>query len=67
MADIISQIDSFENLEVLKLSGNSYGKDAAKAIGNALTKHGGLKRALWSDMFVSRLKNEIPEALVCII
>lgn len=66
VAEIVAQIDSANNLEILKLSGNSYGKDAAKAIGRALSKHKDLKKALWSDMFVSRLKTEIPDALVSV-
>lgn len=66
VADIVEQINQLENLVALKLSGNSYSEKAAEAIGNALTKHNLLQRALWSDMFVSRLKTEIPQALTCL-
>ncbi len=62
--DIITEIESSVDLEVLNLSGNSYGTDAAKAIGRVLSKHRTLRRTIWSDMFVSRLKDEIPLALV---
>ena len=49
---------------MLKLSGNSFGEEAMKAIGECLANKPQLTRALWSDMFVSRLKTEIPPALV---
>lgn len=49
---------------MLQLSGNSFGVEASKAIGDALAKKPHLSRALWSDMFVSRLKSEIPSAMV---
>ena len=67
MAEIVAQIDDSVGLEVVKLSGNSYGIEGAKAIGMAMQKHSKIKRALWSDMFVSRLKDEIPIALVTTI
>ena len=53
-----------EGLAVLRLSGNSMGVKAAHAIAGALASRPSLRRALWSDMFVSRLKSEIPPALV---
>ena len=53
-----------EGLAVLRLSGNSMGVRAAQAIAGALALRPSLRRALWSDMFVSRLKSEIPPALV---
>lgn len=39
------------------------GVDAAAAIGKALEKHPEFHEALWKNMFTSRLKTEIPEAL----
>lgn len=39
------------------------GVDAAAAIGRALEKHPEFCKALWKNMFTSRLKTEIPEAL----
>lgn len=47
----------------LKLDGNTLGVDAAAAIGKALEKHPEFRKALWKNMFTSRLKTEIPEAL----
>lgn len=35
-----------------------------RAIGESLANKPQLSRALWSDMFVSRLKTELPPALV---
>lgn len=64
VADIVKQIEECEGLTTLQLSGNSFGVDAMKAIGEALVKKPELTKALWSDMFVSRLKSEIPQALV---
>ena len=61
---ILQQIEDCQNLSTLKLSGNSFGIEAAKAIGEKLAEKPTLQRALWSDMFVSRVKTEIPPALV---
>ena len=47
----------------LKLEGNTLGVEAAAAIGKALEKHPEFRKALWKNMFTSRLKTEIPEAL----
>lgn len=64
VADIVRQIEECEGLTTLQLSGNSFGVEATKAIAEALSKKPHFSRALWSDMFVSRLKSEIPQALV---
>lgn len=64
MAEIVKSIEECEGLTALKLSGNSFGEDAMKAIGECLASKLKLSRALWSDMFVSRLKTELPPALV---
>lgn len=64
VADIVRQIEECEGLTTLQLSGNSFGVEATKAIGEALAKKRHFSRALWSDVFVSRLKSEIPQALV---
>ncbi|KAI0234623.1 Ran GTPase-activating protein 1 [Lamellibrachia satsuma] len=60
---ITQKIDSCPNLNALRLEGNTLGVEAAKAIGESLTKHPEFERALWSDMFTGRLKSEIPGAL----
>ena len=64
VADIVKQIEECEGLTTLQLSGNSFGVEATKAIGEALAKKPLFTKALWSDMFVSRLKTEIPDSLV---
>ena len=53
-------------MTALSLVGTSVGVDAARAIGEALSNHTELQEALWADMFVSRLKDEIPEALIAL-
>ena len=58
-------IEENEGLTTLRLSGNSMGVQAAQAIAGTLASRSHLRRALWSDMFVGRLRNEIPPALVC--
>lgn len=64
VVDIVKQIKDCEGLTTLQLSGNSFGVEATEAIGECLARKPRLSRALWSDMFVSRLKSEIPPALV---
>ncbi len=64
VADIVRSIEECEGLTTLRLSGNSFGEEAMKAIGDCLASKPQLSRALWSDMFVSRLKTELPPALV---
>lgn len=51
-------------VEFLNMEGNSLGVDAAKEIAKALENRKEFKKALWKDMFTSRLKTEIPAALV---
>lgn len=64
MVDIIDEIEKCEGLTTLQLSGNSFGVEATKAIGECLALKPDFTRALLSDMFVSRLKSEIPLSLV---
>ena len=61
---IVDEIKACHGMTSLQLSGNSFGTEAAAAIAEALSEIPTLQRALWSDMFVSRLKTEIPVALV---
>lgn len=49
--------------EKLILAGNSYGIEAAAAIGEALASCPNLKYAYFKDMFTGRLKSEVPPAL----
>ena len=64
VAYIVKAMTECENMATLRLSGNSLGVEAAGAIAEVLAHTPTLQRALWSDMFVSRLKTEIPPALV---
>jgi len=64
VADIVDQIKKCEGLTTLQLSGNSFGVEPTEAIGECLAHQPTFTRALWSDMFVSRLKSEIPISLV---
>ena len=64
VVDIVHAISECSGLSVLKLSGNSLGVGACAAIAEALAAHPALTHARWSDIFVSRLKSEIPPALV---
>ena len=64
VAETVREIGEKENLTSLQLSGNSMGVEAAEAIAGALSSRISLRRALWNDMFVSRLRSEIPPALV---
>lgn len=64
VADLVEEIlNNQDNVETLQLNGNSYGIEPLKAIGGALQTCHNLKYLFLNDMFVSRLKNEIPEAL----
>jgi Ran GTPase-activating protein 1 len=63
---IVEEIRRANGLTTLKLSGNSYGTEAASHIGQAISTIPTLRNALWSDMFVSRLKTEIPPALTAL-
>lgn len=64
VADLLDAIRGCEGLTTLQLNGNSYGVEAMKAIGETLAEKPLLSRAVWFDMFVSRLRSEIPPALV---
>ena len=56
------------NLESLTLSGNSYGLEACKWIGdNILSKTKKLKYAIFSEIFVARFRLELPASLFCLI
>ncbi|XP_064404921.1 ran GTPase-activating protein 1-like isoform X2 [Halichondria panicea] len=63
VADILKSIEECRGLTCLRLSGNSFGEEAMTAIGECLANKPQLSKALWSDMFVSRLKAELPPAL----
>ncbi len=64
MKEVVRKIGECENLKYLELEGNTLGVDAARAIGKALEVKPEFEAALWKDLFTSRLKNEIPQAMV---
>ncbi|XP_072348103.1 ran GTPase-activating protein 1a [Scyliorhinus torazame] len=63
-SEIIEEIEGFENLQALRLEGNTIGVEAAKAIARSLSNKKELQKCYWSDMFTGRLRSEIPLALV---
>uniref|UniRef100_A0A914H7C9 Ran GTPase-activating protein n=1 Tax=Globodera rostochiensis TaxID=31243 RepID=A0A914H7C9_GLORO len=66
MADgekIAEKIRECPGLEVLEMRGNTLGVDATAPIAEALESQYNLKRALWSDLFTGRFKEEIPRTL----
>ncbi|KAL3090646.1 hypothetical protein niasHT_023491 [Heterodera trifolii] len=60
---IAAKIRECAGLEVLEMRGNTLGVGATAPIAEALECQSNLKRALWSDMFTGRLKEEIPRTL----
>lgn len=65
--DTVKAIREAKGLTTLRLSGNSMGVQAAQAIAGGLATQPTLTRALWSNMFVSRVRSEIPPALVTLL
>lgn len=64
VGDLVEEIRSkADSLETLILEGNSYGIEAARVLGEELSMCPNLKHLYMNDMFISRLKTEIPEAL----
>ncbi|KAJ3284137.1 hypothetical protein HK104_010081 [Borealophlyctis nickersoniae] len=59
----VNEIKALEGLTEIRLSGNTFGVEAAKAIAEALRDQPLLRVAGLSDMFTGRLKDEIPLAL----
>ncbi|XP_075940971.1 ran GTPase-activating protein 1-like isoform X1 [Anarhichas minor] len=61
--EMVKEIQDFDDLQALRLEGNTIGVEAAKAIAKALETKSKFKRCYWSDMFTGRLRSEIPPAL----
>jgi Ran GTPase-activating protein 1 len=61
--DLIVELNSFTNLEILELSGASFGLDACKLISENLNKHNNIKIANFADMFTGKKSDEIPFAV----
>ncbi|KAI1718996.1 ran GTPase-activating protein 1 [Ditylenchus destructor] len=60
---VAQKIREFDYLETLELRGNTLGVEATVPIADALESRPELRRALWSDLFTGRLKEEIPKTL----
>ncbi|KAH6571343.1 hypothetical protein BASA50_007304 [Batrachochytrium salamandrivorans] len=63
VAEYVAEIEALEGLTVVRLGGNTFGVEAARAIAAALKAKDQLKVIGFSDMFTGRLKDEIPLAL----
>ncbi|KAG0745459.1 hypothetical protein G6F57_002140 [Rhizopus arrhizus] len=61
--EFVDTINQMDDLEVIKLSGNTIGVEAGQALAEALKTKTKLKQALLSDIFTGRLLSEIPLAL----
>lgn len=61
--EFVETINQMDDLQVIKLSGNTIGVEAGQALGEALKTKTHLKQALLSDIFTGRLLSEIPLAL----
>ncbi|KAI8915479.1 hypothetical protein DFJ77DRAFT_370320 [Powellomyces hirtus] len=61
------EIAATEGLTEIRLSGNTFGVEAGRAIAAALKGQYSLKIASLSDMFTSRLRNEIPLVLEALV
>ncbi|CAI2183072.1 8261_t:CDS:2 [Funneliformis geosporum] len=64
--EFVTSILEIENLEQVTLSGNTFGVEAAQAIAGALKKKNTIKIVNASDIFTSRLREEIPRAVKAI-
>ena len=63
----VKDINGMTGLTEVRLSGNTFGVEAARAIAEALSSQEQLKVAILSDMFTGRLKDEIPLALDALV
>ena len=63
-AEHVKELDAkLETLSFLDIQGNSYSKDFCQQLGAKLGGASRLERLNLNDIFVGRLKNEIPEAI----
>ncbi|KPP73440.1 ran GTPase-activating protein 1-like [Scleropages formosus] len=61
--ELVKDVENFQGLQALRLEGNTFGVEAAKAIAMALEKKSQLECCYWSDVFTGRVRAEIPPAL----
>ncbi|KAJ2606312.1 Ran GAP Rna1 [Coemansia sp. RSA 1722] len=68
IAPYLEELRSFENLEEIRLNGNTIGAEAAKALADVLRTRTTLKAsvATFHDIFTGRLKDEVKESVVAI-
>ncbi|KAJ2596150.1 Ran GAP Rna1 [Coemansia sp. RSA 1285] len=66
IAPYLEEIRAHENLEELRLNGNTIGAEAAQALAAVLLTKTTLKVATLHDIFTSRLKDEVKESLIAI-
>ncbi|KAL7668460.1 hypothetical protein ACOME3_009162 [Neoechinorhynchus agilis] len=63
-ASFCDQLLSAKVLKVVRMEGNSIGEEAAKSIGNCLSKRKNeIERLIMNDIFTGRSKDELPFAL----
>ncbi|KAJ1961992.1 Ran GAP Rna1 [Dipsacomyces acuminosporus] len=66
IAPYIEEIRAFDNLEELRLNGNTIGAEAAQALASALKDKPTLKVATLHDIFTGRLKDEVKQSVEAI-
>ncbi|KAJ1775282.1 Ran GAP Rna1 [Coemansia sp. RSA 2523] len=62
----LAELRNVENLEEVRLNGNTLGAEASKALASVLKTKKTLKVATLHDIFTSRLKDEVKESVVAI-
>lgn len=62
-AEIICNELTGKNVEILILQGNTFGIEAAERVGQELCNQSSLREAHFKDLFTSRGREEVPEAL----
>ncbi|KAJ1899670.1 Ran GAP Rna1 [Coemansia sp. IMI 209127] len=66
IAPYLEEISAVEDLEELRLNGNTIGAEAARALADVMRTKTTLKVATLHDIFTSRLKDEVKESLIAI-
>ncbi|KAJ2396776.1 Ran GAP Rna1 [Coemansia sp. RSA 2603] len=66
IAPYLEELRNFENLEEIRMNGNTIGAEAAKALADVLRTKNTLKVATLHDIFTSRLKDEVKESVIAI-
>ncbi|KAK7206433.1 hypothetical protein BZA70DRAFT_276583 [Myxozyma melibiosi] len=63
IAPYIEELEKVDGVEVVDLSGNTFGVEASEALAKVLKEKKTLKEVNFADMFTGRLKDEIPACL----